>query len=286
MTPKKHVYIIATLALFGIFACSMSNLAINRPISSIIVLDSLSIDFTIDKVCYSPIDRTFFLLDKQDNAVHIYKNGSFHNVIGKSGFSDDNFRRLSDICFGLDGFLYALDSFDRSLKKFDSNGKYIGSAFINHLNSPERFAMTQYGAFFVFDGHSMEISNLDPFDYSSKFTFGKFQIENIDEMFLAGDYLNVYDRVNQKTDIFFVNGMLENSYNGFIFYDAFKNMLSSRNNNIIDMKTNNILFTFTDSRLPTRWRDDLIKINIENNLLIALHNGQIFVFRISYETRQ
>ena len=282
---KKIFYLVSTIAIFYLYACSLNNLSSNRPISSIIVIDSLSIEYEIDKVSYSPINKTFFLLNKQNNSVRIYKNGSFFNIIGQSGFSDDNFRRLSDICLGNDGFLYALDSFDRSIKKFDTDGKYIGSASLNQLNSPEKFAITPYGAFFVFDGHSKEISNLDPFDYSTKFTFGKFQIDNIDDMFLAGDYLNIYDKTNSKSSVFFVNGMLENDFNGYVFYDAYKNALKPYDKSIIDEKNRNFLFTFPGIRLPSRVRDDLIKINIENNLLILYHNNQIYVLRIIYETK-
>jgi len=297
---KKILYTFVFSLLF--ISCALNRFSDNRLIDSLVLIDSLSIQMNIDKICYSSFNKTFFLLNKQENSIYIYRN-DLHNIIGKSGFSNENFRRLSDICIGVDTYLYALDSFDKVIKKFDYDGKFIGQSSINNINSPEKFTMTHNGGFFVYDGHSKEIINIDPFDYTSKFSFGRFQIDTVDAMFIIGDYLNIYNSNNNETIRFLLNGMYYGYNMEFSFYDNFGNLLSFKSNNIRDERTSRFLLdnkhfskedNLENTNLATH-NDYTGTIDVENNLLIfnfpyrqppAMNRmNQIKVFRILYEQR-
>jgi hypothetical protein len=270
------------LSFFICVACSLNQIAERRPLRAIIGQDSLRINQQPDKVCYLQIEKTFFLLNKTENSVRIYKNGEYHNIIGGSGFGSENFRKLSDICVGFDGFLYTLDSFDKSIKRFDKDGKYVGQMNINFIPSPEKFAFTQYGEIFVYDGHSKEVINLDAFNYSSKFSFGKFQLEQADIFFIAGEYLNIYDQKKDETSIFFTNGMYVNSFKYQAFYDMHKNLLTIKGN---------ILSGLVDSGVPplpsptpqaTGGGRETIFYNLEGIFLILGDGETIKVWKMVY----
>ena len=271
---KGRNIILKALVLL-IIGCAVNRFSENRAIESMVEHDFLDISLHADKVSYSSMHRTFFALNKQENSIYIYKNGVFFNIIGRSGFSDDNFRRLSDIYYGVDGFLYALDSFEKSIKKFDSDGKYIGQASINQISSPERFVMTQYGSFFIFDGHSKEIIYLDPFDYSPKFTFGRFQIDSVDMMFIMGDYLNIFDKDRNITDIFYINGKHENSYRGLTFYDLFRNVLSFTDEGFRDIRRDMAVYSIPSGSFAS--------FNIENGFYLLQSENWVRVLRVVYE---
>ena len=260
------------LSLF-LVSCTINQLSDYRAIQGFIEQDKITIDYNADKICYSPIDRTFFLLQRDDNTIRIYKNGSFFNVIGGSGFTSENFRRLTDICTGIDGSLYALDSFDRSIKRFDKDGVFINQVSLQNISSPERIAMTNFGSVFIYDSHGKEIYALDAFDMSVKYTFGKFQIDNADSFFISGNFLNIYDNESRETGVFLLNGMFENSFRGFTFYEAHRNLISLSFQDIVVSRIDRTLFS-TDNRI------DLF--NIEHGFFIIGLNDAIYVFRGNY----
>ena len=187
---RKLLLITVLILISYLSACAVGKVATRRNIEQFRGIDSMIVKFHFDKVCYNHLNRTFFCLNRDENTIYIYRK-QLINTIGKSGFGNDNFRQVTDISVGVDGYLYALDSFDQSIKKFDSEGKFIGRAGISNVSSPQRFAITQYGGFYVYDGHSREIVVLDPYDYTIRHSFGKFQIETVDNISIAGDYVNI-----------------------------------------------------------------------------------------------
>ena len=258
-----------------VIGCSTNRINEQRQIHQMVIQDSLRITYHVDKISYSPIDRTFFLLNRDDNTVRIYRNGVFFNRIGGSVFTDDGFRRLSDIALGIDGHLYALDSFDKSIKRFDRDGIFQGQMILNTLSAPERIAFTSHGSAFVYDGHSKEIFALDSFDFSIKFSFGKFQIDRADAFFIAGEYLSVFDRDKSDTTVFLTNGMLVNTFQGFSFYDPFRNLLNISGNVLTDVRTERSIYQKDTG---------FVRFNTERDLFIFWTNqngfNQIRVYRV------
>jgi len=243
ITYHKFFFIILSLLILSSISCTINRFGEFRPIQGLVLQDSLSINYTVDKVSYSPINRTFFLLNRTENTIRIYKNGDFFNVVGGSGFSNENFRRLTDIFVGIDGSLFALDSFDRTIKRFDNDGIYLNQFSLENISSPERFVMSNFAALFVYDAHSKEIFALDPFDMSITFSFGKFQIDRADAFFISGDYINIFDNSLIETNVFQINGLLENTFRGFTFMDAFRNILTKSFHTIVASREDLMLFS-------------------------------------------
>jgi len=200
-----------------LFCCAVNDLT-PRYITTITAQDTLTTDIQYDKVCYTDTDQTFFCLSRDANTFTIYKNNTIYNKIGGSGHSSDNFLNLADICIGNDNMLYALDTFDQSIKRFDTHGRFSSSVKIDYISSPSRFTASSYGDFFVYDSHAKEIYVLDSFSFDKKYTFGKFQINHADVMYLVGDALHVYDGRENTTTIFMINGLLIDTFPGLVLY--------------------------------------------------------------------
>ena len=263
------IVILSSIVLFSCISTRFSP----RMISHLVTVDSLIVNQRFDKISYLSSERTFFCMLSSENSIYIYKNGTFFNKIGGSGFSADNFRNLSDITVGFDGFLYALDSFERSIKRFDRDGKFQSSVAIHHINSPTKIAFSHFGFIFIYDNQSKEVHSLDSFDFSTKFSFGKFQITHAEKLFVCGDFLNIYDSQLDQTYIYLINGKFENNYSGLTFYDSFKNILTFDNKKMIDSRTQNLLFDSKKERF----------FNKENDLLIFYDDKEISVHKITYK---
>lgn len=255
-----------------IMSCA-SNRFTPRTISELVLVDSLVVYQQFDKVSFLPSERTFFCLLQSENSIYIYKNDVFYNKIGGSGFSSDNFRNLSDITIGIDGYLYALDSFDKSIKRFDRDGKFQNSVSISHINSPIKFAFSYFGYIFIYDSHAKEVHSLDSFNFSTKFTFGKFQLYDVDNLFVCGDFLNIYDNRKKQTNIYLINGKFENDYRDFTYYDTYKNLLSYKNKKLVDSRNDNLLYE----------SDGYKYINIENDFLIFFDENRVNIFKSTYK---
>ena len=272
----KALKILIISSVLIIIACSANQMSSRRIIEKLIILDSLKTNQTVDKISYSESEKSFYLLSKKSNLIKIYKNGVFFNQLGGSGFANDNFRKLSDMTIGIDGFLYTLDSFEKSVKRFDKDGKYHNQISLSSLASPEKFAFTGSGTLYVFDSHSKEIFVLDAFDFSIKLSFGKFQVTNADLFFITGNYLNIYDKSTDETSIFNLSGMFENSFKGLSFYDTNRNLLTVKNNSLTDSRTDKQLYK---SLHPVSL------FNLHRNNFIIYDNHNIKVLRAIYETQ-
>jgi len=277
-------FLILSIAVFLIASCGMNRFAEQRPISHMVVIDSLRVGYRVDKISYSPLERTFFLLNRDENTVRIYQNGVFFNRIGGIGFGDDNFRGLSDIAVGLDGHLYTLDRFDKSIKRFCKDGKFQGQVMLSGLASPERLAFGASGALLVYDGHAKEIYLLDALTSplpsprrrgdSMEISFGKFQVDRADAFFVSGDRVNVFDRDNNDTTIFFLTGMFDNSFRGLRFYDGHRNLLAVDVNGLYEVRT--------DRRLIDK-RNDVGVFHFERENFVLYDGVMVRVYRMRYE---
>lgn len=269
----KYSIIFFLLMLLGA-SCSIARTYERREIKNIIQTDSLYIDIDFDKICYLKSDRTFFALNRKNNNISIYKNSAFFNRVGGSGFEVDNFRKLTDISVGADGFIYALDSFEKSVKRIDKDGVVVSKINLPFLAQPERLAFTGFGALYIYDANRKEIYSLDSFDYSVKFNFGKFQINNADNFYISGNNLVTYNYDNHETVIFNINGQFVNTYSQYLIVDMFENMLTVKDNSLVDFRTGDVLLTV----------DGLIRyLDIANNKIFILSNKILRVYRIEYE---
>jgi hypothetical protein len=274
-TTFKHLFYILSFALYiFLSSCAVGQFAVSRPIERVTLVDMLAVSHPIDKIGYFPADRVFYLLNREDNTIRVYHRGEFFNIIGGTGFADDQFRRLSDIYVHTDGSLLALDSFERVIKRFDTGGRLLNTIPLSNISSPERLAFTSIGALFIYDSFNKEIYVLDPFDLSLSYNFGRFQIEETDEMFIAGDVINIHNRKNNETLVYFTSGMFDKKLDGLSFYEQHKNILTVTENELIDTQTENVLVNFVNTnRVFTHQRE----------LLIFYDGTTIRVFRGVYQ---
>ena len=272
----QNVFIMMKLCFVVVLlvSCGVNRFAEQRSISHMVVIDSLRISYRVDKISYLPMERTFFLLNRDDNTVRIYQNGVFFNMIGGIGFGDDNFRGLSDIAVGHDGHLYTLDRFDKSIKRFCKDGKFQGQVILSNLASPERLVFGSSGTLLIYDGHAREIYSLDAFTFSINVSFGKFQVDRADAFFVSGDRINVFDKYNADTTVFFLTGMFDNSFRGLRFYDGHRNLLGVDERGMIEVRT--------DRRLIEK-RNDVGVFHFERDHFVLYDGVMVMVYRVRYE---
>jgi len=270
-------YLLFLIILIICVSCTMNGFVDKRTINKIELIDSLYVQETFDKICYSTSEKNFYLMQKLKNVIYIYNNGKFVNQIGGTGFENNSFRKLSDITLGIDNHLYALDSFDKSIKRFEKEGVYLSKVNIDNVASPEKIVFTNYGSVLLFDSHKKEFFALDPFDFSMKYSFGKFQVEEVDNLFINGNYLSVYDKLNHETTIFNINGQYDNLISDFVIMDAFNNILTFKDNNVVDFSAFEIIF---------RVKNKITYFSIENNLMLIASGNYIKVYRLQYEYNQ
>jgi len=258
--------------LIFLFAGLLSACAVNdfapRNITTITSQDSLSTTQKWDKLCYSAPERTFYCLNTQENTVNIYKNGQLFNVIGGSGFSEGSFLNLSDICLGIDNMLYTLDSFSKVIKRFDSTGRLLSQVNLDFLNNPSRFITSSFGEFFVYDSHEKTIIVIDNFTFNEKFSFGKFQINNLSAMFIFGDYLHVYDEKENKTSVFMTNGLYVDEYDGLVLYSRLMGEDAFATTNRLIIHPNTIEFQKPDSKQSIYFERDYLLLCTEDKVVV------------------
>jgi len=264
MIVKTILIFLFTGLLFG---CAVNDFA-PRNINTITQQDSLATTQKWDKVCYWAPERTFYCLNTQENTVNIYKNGQLFNVIGGSGFSDVSFLNLSDICLGIDNMLYTLDSFNKVIKRFDSSGRLLSQVSLDFMNTPSRFITSSFGEFFVYDGHEKTIIVIDNFTFKEKFSFGRFQINNLSAMYVFGDYLHVYDEKENKTSVFMTNGLYVDTFQSLMLYSRFVGEDAFAVSNGLVIHPNGIEFQKPDSKQNVYFERDYFLMCGEDKVVV------------------
>jgi len=283
---KKSTFsleLVISIWLFFSISCTRHHISQAKPINYLHLQDRLFVNHHVDKACYAFIDKTFYLMHKSENAIYIYKQGQLWNIIGGPGFGESNFRRLTDINLGADGTLYALDSSERSLKKFDRTGKYQGQVLLTGTTKPSHFAISSTGGIFIYDNYLKEIAFFDYFSLNVKYTFGKFQIESCDELYLIGDFINIYSKPSNSTTIFFVNGLYENSYQGKMLVDSYHNLYLIAEKSIIEHFSQKQLINLQNDHHQQIDKNSYIELlNFDKDFLLINHNQEIQVYRLIY----
>ncbi len=235
---------------------------------------SLSLPFTPVKIAYSSLDNSVYVMEPKTNLIHIYRNGEHFNTVGGLGFSENNFSRLSDITVSPHGRLLALDSFQKQIKKFDSNGMWIENYSIRQLNEPVLFDVSHDGMVFVFDRTSNEIVIFDEQIENVVFQFGKFMFRDPFQLTCTFSHVTVNDGGSNKSFIFDNYGRFIVELNGFWQIDRFSNKYRLEVNKIIHPVTNR---DFLLSHSP--WQSFFVK----SGYLALIREGEIRISEIIYE---
>ncbi|MDO9577256.1 MAG: hypothetical protein Q7J16_05180 [Candidatus Cloacimonadales bacterium] len=212
MLFRKLIFL---LLLFVLLSCSsVEQQKIYTPIGFEIIRE-ISTKFVPDKCLYSFANKTVFARQQDNSEIHIFKDGKKINTIGGIGFDQMNFTKLSDIALAPDGSLLALDSFEKTIKKFDVEGKFITSIELTDFSQPTLFTIASDETFYIYDSDRNEISNYARLNEYDTFAFGRFQLTAPTNLQLAGNLLVVNENSLNKTLIFDTFGQLEEELNGY-----------------------------------------------------------------------
>ncbi len=191
---------ILLLLFLTISACSYTNFSDNHILDNFQIIETIKCDFTAEKCIYSPYRQ--IILAKEDNNIHIFQNGKKQNTLGGFGFGQNNFSNLSDICLGLDDSFFALDNVQKTIKKFDLNGKFIVAFSLENFSNPTKFDFSKNGNFFIFDDDTKEISIFNFIDIKNSFSFGKFYLNDVTQLTVSKHFIALFDENLNKTICF------------------------------------------------------------------------------------
>lgn len=220
---KTHLFIFFLIVIMIHCSCSVNVTETNRKILRIDKIISIRTEYPVKKVLYNKWDGTQIVLPDNSNEVYLYKNGQFFNKIGGSGFSQSNFKKISDICLSEDQGFYILDSFDKLLKKFNTKGEYIGSVSLKEMMDPWLADVDKNGNLFIFDRGRREILILDKQSFKPIVSFARFQFEKPDRIVFSADKLLVYEKGH--TALFDATGRMDREYEQTYLYDSGRNQV-------------------------------------------------------------
>ncbi len=207
--------------------------------------------------------------------IHIYQNGKRINKIGGLGFEKHNFTKLSDIKTSPDGNLLALDSFEKKIKKFDTEGKWITEFEIENIGEPALFDISIDETFYIYDDDGKEIVVTKEFGKNNIYTFGKFQIDKPKQLTKTLNYIVIYDEVNDLTTFFESLGQFIKESQGYYQTDKFQDFKLSRFA---------LEHTFSGRKFAVSvnpWKF----FEIKNNLCVLLSDTEMWIAEFVYERR-
>jgi hypothetical protein len=178
------------------------------------IICEISPGFVPQKSVYDRIDNTTFVMEKNSNKIHIFKDKEKINTIGGLGYSKYSFNKLSDISLSPDGNLLVLDSFDKVIKKFDKQGKYITEFNLDFLLKPQIFDISLDESLYIYDQGRKEIVSKRSTEAEESFSFGKFILTEPASLIVNEGIVQVYDIDVDKTFIFNLWGDLIQEYAG------------------------------------------------------------------------
>jgi hypothetical protein len=206
---KKISLLLIFVLLTG---CSYLNQQAMRKIKNIRILRSIDTSYVPHDCCYSAVHNTVFVMQEGSNIVHIYSSTGEKNMIGGLGFGKNKFSKLSDITISPDANLLILDSFEKSIKKFDWEGSLIAEIQLKEFGRPVLFDVSNDGTYFIYDEQKNEIISTS--DFKNFYNFGKFQLSEPYSLNLQRTSLQVYEREADKTLLFSILGQFEREYEG------------------------------------------------------------------------
>jgi len=210
--PFRKAYFLLLTAL--IFSCSSIDHKKKFTPVRFEIIQEIQTKFVPQKCLYSFVDKIVFASNEENSEINIFKEEKKINTIGGIGFEQINFSNLSDITLAPDGSLLALDSFEKTIKKFDSEGKFITRIELTDFSQPTLFTIGSDETFYIYDSDRNEISNFARLNEYDTFSFGRFQLTKPAKLQLSGNSLIVNERAPEITFVFNTFGQLEQELSG------------------------------------------------------------------------
>ena len=268
---KKHSSKLSILLILFLSACSTIEMQTYRTPENINIIQKIQTDFIPQKCLYSSINKTAFVLEKEADIIHIYKNGKETNTIGGLGFTSSSFNKLADITLSPDGNLLALDSFQKKIKKFDIDGKLIAELNLSNFIEPALFAVAVDETYYIYDNATKEMVITRTFNESDWYTFGKFQLNKPSKISLGKNEITIYDEQKNTTIIFGILGRFQNEIDD--------NIQIEKQHQYI-LKDYFIYHPKSESKFAisiNKWND----FSIEDNVIL-LSDNEIWIGKLTY----
>lgn len=256
-------------------ACSNLDLPSNYlPVQFELIME-INPYFKPDKCLYSSAHKTAYVLQKESNLIHLYRNGIRINTIGGMGFDRNQFSKLSDIALAPDGSLLALDMFAKKIKKFDQDGKFITEFALSDLSEPKLFDVSYSESFYIYDESRNEIIVSNYNSETESFQFGSFVLKKPASLIFSDNQIIINDRQNNLTLIFNNLGQKQAEAEGYYQLQRHQNFL---------LKPYYLEHVASGNRFcisTQKWSAFLQK----NDLTIIWGSSKILIGKLRYEVR-
>lgn len=223
----RHLKIIVAFSIIVLIAgCASVKKTLPMDISSFTLFETVSFEENISKAFYHNQSKSLIAMEDKAHRILIIKDGKQQNAIGGLGSYESGFMNLADVALGKDGFIYALDSTKRQVKRFSLDGKKMVEIGLDYVQHPYKLALGSQHNLFVYDRAASEIIAYDLLDGSELYRFGRFQLDRVDHLFANKEYVVAYDKESDKSTIFYVLGQKSGEDAGQVVYDDFNNAIS------------------------------------------------------------
>lgn len=270
--PKTFYMFLILLLLMG--GCAITPKMPPMHISSFSLFSSVIYEDDIAKAYYEPMSKTTAAFVASGHQIHLWREGKRVNVIGGLGIGAGSFSTLADITLGADGAIYALDSAAKSVKKFNLDGKLLATWNLKNVAQPQKIALGTEQNCYIWDSAAAEIIAYNLLDGSESFRFGRFKLQQVDQLFANRDYVVAYDAQADSSELFSSLGQYISSEKGQLVFDPY--------NNGIIISPNSIVSQMSAAFLPLSSSTGIATIGKEV-LVIVVDKHQVRLLKVDYE---
>lgn len=268
----KNIALIV-ITMFMLLGCASTPKRPPMNISSFSLFSTFSFGENINKAYYDPLNEIAYAMVSGKQEIYVLKSGKNLNVIGGMGMAANNFQTLADISIASDGGLYALDSSQKNLRKFSSDGKLLSTMDLKSTSQAAAFAIGGEQIAYIWDSAASEIISFNLLDGTEQFRFGRFQVQRISHLSANRDFVVAYDQATNTSTVFSSMGQLIGIEEGQILYDGY--------NNAISMTSNGLISKMSPAFLPLSEGYGIVTIS--RNVLSLVMGTEVRVLRLDYE---
>lgn len=241
-------------------------------------------DQAFAKCVYDARSRSLYCLDRVQQQVNIYRNGTLVNRLGNS--ESTRFLKLSDIALDPDGSVLCLDGLNKRISKYGPDGERISSFDLAAVVQPELLCISPDRSVFIYDAAPMEIICLNSLSLEENYRFGRFQLPQVSSISCSSNQLVVQDQTAGSSYVFSILGEFIRIYDDYRIYDDFNNafawtgmMLSVYRGNSAEEDLSQI----PSLELLTGGRD--LRMSYSQGTLLLYNNITALVCRVIYQNR-
>ncbi len=164
-------------------------------------VDTISVSGTYDKYLLQREKKRLYCLNKTAFKIDIFNTDDNKkiNTIGGIGFGDNQFNNLTDISLSHDNHLLALDSFQKKIKQYSSEGEYLGSISLSNCSNPMLITVLDENNWIIFDDGTKELIQLSPSASGETQVLDKIFDIKPHKLYSTDKWIYLYSREDNKT---------------------------------------------------------------------------------------